>query len=49
MELSIENVKKQLRRAIDSLHKTDFCFAKEIVVEGLIGITLDRFVNTVDF
>ena len=42
MDPSIGHIREQIRKVIDSLYMRDFCFAKEVVIEGLIGITLDR-------
>ena len=47
MENSLEHVRLQIRKAIDSLYKTDFNYAKEIVIEGIIGITLDRCLSKI--
>ena len=46
MDSSIEHIREQIRKVIDSLYMKDFCFAKEVVIEGLIGITLDRYKET---
>ena len=47
MENSLEHVRLLIRKAIDSLYETDFSYAREIVIEGLIGITLDRYLSKI--